>query len=61
MDSKTGELCEIFCCYEPIEISPIPTLTIEQLAEAVTSYFTGLEQVLLRFVSLMAGRIMPGG
>jgi hypothetical protein len=42
MDSETGELCEIFCCFEPIEISPVPTLTKEQLAEAVTSYLNGL-------------------
>jgi hypothetical protein len=55
MDSETGELCEIFCCYEPIEISPIPTLTIEQLAEAVTSYLYGLGASVVEIRQLNGG------
>jgi len=42
IDSNTGEPLYIDACYEPLEISPIPTLTREQLAQAVTSFFLGL-------------------
>jgi|YelNatPaOPRAMG01_1025707.scaffolds.fasta_scaffold25304_3 hypothetical protein len=42
IDSNTGNLLRIFCCYEPIEVSPIPNLTQEQLAQAISSFFYGL-------------------
>ena len=42
MDSNTGELEDIDYCYEPLEIAPWPTLTREEIAQAVTSYFYGL-------------------
>lgn len=42
IDSQTGELQEMFRCYEPLEISPIPSLTYDEMAQAVTSYLYGL-------------------
>ncbi len=42
MDSNTGEPLEVNACYEPLEISPIPTLSKEQIAQCVVSYFLGL-------------------
>ncbi len=42
IDSWTGELDELFCCYEPLEVSPIPSLTEEEMAQRVASYLYGL-------------------
>lgn len=42
IDSCTGELLEIVCCYEPLEVSPIPSLSREELFQAVASFFYGL-------------------
>jgi len=42
IDSYTGELTEIFACYEPIEVSPVRSLTYEEIAQAVASFFYGM-------------------
>lgn len=56
IDSETGELLEIFCCYEPLEISPIPSLTYDEMAQAVTSYLYGLGATYVEILDLGGSR-----
>jgi len=42
IDSWTGELEEIEVGYEPLEINPVPTLTVEEAIQSLISYFYGL-------------------
>jgi len=52
LDSRSGELAEIFACYEPLEVSPFHSLSYEELARAAASYLYGLgaEEVIIRGV-----------
>lgn len=42
LDSNSGELLNMRVCYEPLEISPTPSLTKEEIAQIVASYLYGL-------------------
>lgn len=42
MDSWTGELEDLEVWYEPLEINPVPALTIEEAVQSLISYFYGL-------------------
>jgi len=42
LDSETGQLCELKCVYEPLEINPQPTLSDQEVEEIVLSHFYGL-------------------
>jgi hypothetical protein len=42
IDSLSGQPIEIDCYYEPLEISPQPSLSKEELAQAAASYLYGL-------------------
>lgn len=42
VNAETGEWWDIRCAYEPIEISPIPALSTEEVIDSTISFFYGL-------------------
>lgn len=42
IDSVRGTLCDIDAAYEPLEVNPVPTLTLDQAQQALLSYLYGL-------------------